>query len=88
VDVAEIIREATAAEIIQLVGVSVSFLVALRQLLTLIRDWRGSPDLRAIREQMDRNNDLLRDSTDQVRRNNDRIFQLLERMIDRLNERG
>lgn len=58
---------------IQFGGVLVSFLVVVRQLATLIRDWRGGPpELRLIR--------------DQLEASNDKIYRLLERIIDRLSE--
>lgn len=63
----------TIPELIQLTGVLVSFLVVVRQLAALVRDWRGgSPELRLIR--------------DQLETSNDRIHRLLERIIDRLDE--
>lgn len=77
----------TVPEVIQFSGVVVAFLVAGRQLLTLILYGRGGPpELRTIREQIDRSNDLLRDSNDQLRSNNDKIYGLLERAMDRLDE--
>ena len=77
------------SEIIQFGGVVVAFIVAGRQLIALILYGRGGPpELRTIREQIDRSNELLRDSNDQLRSNNDRMLQLLQRMINHLDERG
>jgi hypothetical protein len=64
----------TISQMIQLGGVIVSFLVVVRQIVNLIRDWRGgSPELRVIK--------------DHVVESNDRIQGLLERIINRLDGR-
>jgi hypothetical protein len=78
----------TIPQVIQLGGVLVSFLVVVRQLFTLLRDWRGgSPELRLTSRQMDQSINLLRDSSNQLKDSNDRILQLLQGIINRLDER-
>jgi hypothetical protein len=61
-------------ETIQTIGVLVSLLWAIQKIINDIRLWRGgSPELRLIK--------------DQLVSSNDRIQSLLERVIDRLDER-
>jgi len=64
----------SVSEFLQVVGVIVSFLVVSERILNDIRQWRGgSPELRLIKEQLVGSND--------------EIYSLLERIIDRLDER-
>ncbi len=64
----------TTAQIIQFLGVAVSFLVICHRLLESIRLWRGgSPELRIVREQ--------------IVDHNKRVTELLDRIIDRLERR-
>lgn len=64
----------SAPEFLQVAGVIVSLLVVLERILNDIRQWRGgSPELRLIKEQLVGSND--------------KIYSLLQRVIDRLNER-
>lgn len=54
--------EVSIGQLIQLLGVTVSLLVVLRQLIMLLRDWRGgSPELRLLRDQLIASNSDLRD---------------------------
>ena len=86
----------TIPQTIQLVGVIVSFLVVVRQIFTLLRDWRGgSPELRLLRRQIqasdsqwNESNEQLRNTNEQLINSNDRILQLLRRIVNRLDERG
>lgn len=62
------------ADIVKTLGVVASLLWAVERIFNDIRFWRGgSPELRLIR--------------DQLKTSNDRIYSLLERIIDRLEER-
>ena len=64
----------TIKEVIEFLGAIVALLVVLERIANLVRDWRGgSPELRTIREQLVNSND--------------RIHELLERIVNRLDER-
>jgi hypothetical protein len=63
--------EITASQLIQLLGITASVLIAVNQFVTLVRDWRGgSPELRLIKTEL--------------KGSNDKIYGLLERLIDQL----
>ena len=76
------------ALVVQFGAVVVSFSVFIRGLVNTICDWHGSPELKAITEQLETSNSLLKDSNEQVRNDSDKLFKLLERTMDRLDERG
>lgn len=60
----------TAAELVQAGGIIVSFAVVIDRLLTLFRNWSGSPELKLIKGQLVESNQDVRD--------------LLQRIITRL----
>jgi hypothetical protein len=76
------------ALIVQFGGVVVSFSVIIRGIVTTIRDWRGSPELIAITNQLETSNNLLKDSNNQMKSDNDRLHGLIERMMEDSEERG
>jgi len=81
--------EITVPQVIQLIGVIVSFLVVANQILSLLVYGRGgSPEIRTMREQINTSNDLLRQSNDRVSSDSDRMYRLFERVLNRLEERG
>lgn len=64
----------TISQMVQFLGVFVSFLVICHRILESIRFWRGgSPELRLIREQLVNHNQ--------------RVTELLDRIVDRLERR-
>lgn len=57
----------TTAEVVQLLGALVAFLVILNELLKQVREWRaGSPELRLLREQIDFTNNALHQSIEKI----------------------
>ncbi len=89
--------EITIPQVIQLIGVLVSFLVVANQILSLVANQilsliiygrGGSPEIRTMRDQIKTSNELLKESNDRVSSDSDRMYRLFERVIERLDERG